>query len=142
MKTAEYKLQISKFIKAKREKVFEAWVNPEIMKRWGCPKELKIGEIQMDFRVGGKFRTSMLGNGDVYIATGVYQEIVLNEKLSFTHGWEGPDQGHTLVTVIFRDKEDGTEVILTHEKLPSEGSMEGHKEGWISTLENLELQFS
>ncbi|PJZ26447.1 hypothetical protein CH352_07720 [Leptospira hartskeerlii] len=142
MKTAEYKLQISKFIKAKREKVFEAWVKPEIMKKWGCPKELKIGEIQMDFKVGGKFRTSMLGNGDVYIARGIYQEIILNEKLVFTHGWEGPDQGNTLVTVIFKDKNEGTEVILTHERLPNESSMEGHKEGWISTLDNLELQFS
>lgn len=38
MKTAEYKLQISKFIKTKREKVFEAWVKPEIMKKWGVLK--------------------------------------------------------------------------------------------------------
>ncbi|WP_165782628.1 SRPBCC family protein [Leptospira neocaledonica] len=142
MKTAEYKLQVSKFIKAKREKVFEAWIQPEIMKKWGCPKELKIGEIQMDFRVGGKFRTSMLGNEDVYIATGIYQEIILNEKLVFTHGWEGPQREETLVTVIFEDKNGGTEIILTHEKLSSESSMEGHKEGWISTLENLELQFT
>lgn len=142
MKTAEYKLQVSKFIKAKRDKVFEAWVQPEIMKKWGCPKELKIGEIQLDFRVGGKFRTSMLGNGDVYIATGIYQEIILNEKLVFTHGWEGPDQANTLVTVVFKDKGEGTEVVLTHERLANESSMEGHKEGWISTLDNLELQFS
>lgn len=108
----------------------------------GCPKELKIGDIQMDFKVGGRYRTSMLGNGEVYTATCIYQEIVLNEKLIFTHGWEGPDQGNTLVTVIFQDKGEGTEVILTHEKLPNEDSMEGHKEGWISTLENLGLQFN
>ncbi|MGJ4746938.1 SRPBCC family protein [Leptospira sp. SA-E8] len=141
MKTAEYKLQVVKFIKAKREKVFEAWTKPEIMKKWGCPKELKIGDIQMDFKVGGKFRTSMLGNGDVYIATGIYQEIVLNEKLVFTHGCEGPDRSDTLVTVLFESKNDGTEVTLTHEKLSSEASAEGHKEGWVSTLDNLELLF-
>ncbi|TGL62065.1 SRPBCC family protein [Leptospira sarikeiensis] len=141
MKATDYKLQISKFIKAKREKVFEAWVQPELMKKWGCPKELTIGEIELDFRVGGKYRTTMLRDEETYIACGEYKEIIMNEKLVFSHGWEGPDREDTLVTVIFSDKGEGTEVLLTHEKLSSDSSMEGHKEGWISTLENLELQF-
>ncbi|GBF38522.1 SRPBCC family protein [Leptospira johnsonii] len=141
MKATDYKLEISQFIKANRTRVFEAWIRPELMKKWGCPKELTIGEIKMDFRVGGKYRTIMLRDEEEYIACGEYKEIIINEKLVFTHGWEGPEREETLVTVIFEDKDGGTEILLTHEKLSNESSMKGHREGWISTLQNLELQF-
>jgi uncharacterized protein YndB with AHSA1/START domain len=130
-------LEVTELIRAKREKVYEAWIRPELMKKWFCPENLRPGQVAMDVRVGGAYRSEMVGEDETYTATGVYQEIVLNEKLVFTHGWEGPDRVETRVTVLFKDKDHGTEVTVIHERLEDPESLKGHKEGWKSTLKNL-----
>jgi uncharacterized protein YndB with AHSA1/START domain len=137
MKKEEFRVQVVKFVNAKRDKVFDAWTKPELMKRWSCPADLTIGAIEADVRLGGRFRTEMIGRDEVHTATGVYEKVTTNEKLVFTHGWEGPDRIETLVTVEFRDKDGGTEITVTHERLKDANSAKGHEQGWISTLENL-----
>lgn len=137
MKKPLHKIQVSQFVKAKREKVFQAWTNPELIKKWSCPEGLKIGAVEADIKVGGRYRTEMRGDEGLFTAIGVYQQIIPNEKIVYTHGWEGPDYTETLVTVEFKEKDGGTEVILTHDRLKSEESAKGHEEGWISTLKNL-----
>jgi uncharacterized protein YndB with AHSA1/START domain len=136
MTNAITRLQVKKFIKASPQKVFEAWTKPEIMKLWFCPEELTPGPITADARVGGKYSGTMIGKDQSHTATGVYQEVIANKKLVFTHGWEGPARAETLVTVELHEKDGGTEVILTHERLAPEG-VEGHTQGWRSTLDNL-----
>lgn len=142
MTAAKDHLQVSVFIQAKREKVFEAWIRPELMKKWFCPENLTPGVVEADVRVGGTYRGSMIDGSNVYTASGTYQEIAPNEKLVFTHGWEGPDRMETLVTVAFKDKDGGTEVTLTHERFASIEQAKGHEKGWVSALENLAKQFA
>lgn len=43
----------------------------------------------------------------------------------------------TLVTVEFRDLGGRTEVVLTHEMLPSEKSRDEHHKGWNGCLDRL-----
>jgi hypothetical protein len=42
----------------------------------------------------------------------------------------------SIVTVEFFDCEGGTELRLTHEKLPNEASRDDHTQGWNSVLIN------
>ncbi|HXS16552.1 MAG TPA: SRPBCC domain-containing protein, partial [Polyangiaceae bacterium] len=43
---------------APRERVFEAWTNPELFKQWWVPKsmDMVLRSCEMDVRVGGTYR--------------------------------------------------------------------------------------
>lgn len=135
-------LQVSRVIKAKREKVFEAWTNPELMKKWFCPQDLVVADVQADARKGGKYKIAMKdeARGKIFTTFGSYREIIPNEKLVFSWEWEEPDQNESVVTVEFSDKDGGTQVTVTHERFKDMNGENGHLEGWTSALENLSKQ--
>jgi uncharacterized protein YndB with AHSA1/START domain len=135
-------LTVSKFIRAKRDKVFAAWVTPEIMNQWFCPSDLTLQESSADPRVGGTFHAVMSGAPGTFTVRGVYREITPSSKLVFTHRWDEPDALETLVTVEFSDLDGGTEVRLTHAQLRDEASARGHEQGWNSTLDELAAYFA
>ena len=127
---------------APRERVFQAWTDPEALKQWFGPHDdFDIPTAEVDPRVGGKYRFVLVSpDGNKNIAGGTYKEVQPNEKLVFTFTWEegGMDIGETLVTVEFRDKGDQTEVSLTHELLPTEEARQAHSDGWNGTMTRLE----
>jgi uncharacterized protein YndB with AHSA1/START domain len=130
-------LQVTRILPATREKLFEAWTRAEILKRWFCPEDCSISHMDASVKLGGRYSVSMICNGKDFTAYGHYQEILLNQKLVFTHGWAGPDRVETLVTVEFRQIEGGTELTLTQERFLDPDEVVSHQEGWISALENL-----
>ena len=121
---------------------FKAWTDPEELKRWWGPPGYDAPSIEVDLRVGGRYRFAMrkLADGRTTIVTGVYQEIVPGVRLVFTWNWEvGPPFGsNTLVTVEFREAEGGTELVLIHERFDSEQARDEHTKGWNGCLEKLE----
>jgi uncharacterized protein YndB with AHSA1/START domain len=132
------KLQVTRVIKAKRARVFDAWTKPELMHLWFAPGNMTVPSASADPRVGGAYRVEMRGDAGVtHIVSGVYQEIVPNELLRFTWGWQGGPKEESLVTIVFKDIEGGTELTLTHERLDSVESRDKHQKGWLGCLENL-----
>jgi uncharacterized protein YndB with AHSA1/START domain len=131
-------LQVTRMVKARRERVFDAWTKPELMHLWFAPGTMTVPHASADLRVGGAYRVEMKGDAEVpHIVGGIYQEIVPNELLRFTWGWQGGPEAQSVVTVEFKDVDGGTEVILTHERLPDAESRDKHQHGWIGCLENL-----
>lgn len=121
-------VQVTKFMAARREKIFAAWTRPDLLARWFWPKL----EAEVDLRVGGRFRFATVLSFGPLVASGTYREIVPNERLVFTWNWEegGGEVPETLVTVEFRQVEGGTEVVVTHEGNPTLQIAENHKQGW------------
>ncbi|MDT7042480.1 SRPBCC domain-containing protein [Candidatus Nitronereus thalassa] len=141
-------IQITKIYQAPREKVFEAWTTPEALKQWFGPSDdFKTPSVEVDLRVGGKYRIQMLApNGESHIVGGTYKEISAPGKLVFTWAWEAgggcgdTEPGattETLVTVEFRNRDGETEMVLTHEQFPNPESREKHNEGWGGCLDRL-----
>jgi uncharacterized protein YndB with AHSA1/START domain len=125
-------------IKARRPRVFDSWTKPELMHLWFAPGTMTVADAAVDLRVGGAYRVEMRSDGAVTnIAAGVYTEIVPNERLSFTWGWKNFPGPESQVTVVFRDVDGGTEVVLTHDRLPNEESRDKHQHGWLGCLANL-----
>lgn len=127
------------------EDVFDAWTNPEVLKRWwgAGPNQTSPG-CEVDLRVGGTYRFQMRDgdSGDVYAVGGEYREIVRPNLLVYTWCWEGEmdpaNRGHvSLVSVEFRTDGDATTVVLEHSGLASEESRGRHGVGWRGSLENL-----
>jgi uncharacterized protein YndB with AHSA1/START domain len=135
-------LEIHCRIPAKPEKVFEAWTHQEAMS-WYCPENMTVIAAEADVKVRGKYRVSMRADtGKVYTFDGIYEEIVPNRKLVFTHQWEASDPVETHVTVEFAEANGGTEITIKHDGIATEEQAKGHEAGWTSTLRNLANQFS
>ena len=143
MKTAEKtSLEIKRFINAPRERVYTAWTEPAELQRWFGPEEVRTIKIAADVRVGGKYRWDLVKqDGEQWACLGEYRELVPGRKIVFTWKWEDDEawENHdSVVTVELSDRDGGTEVKLTHEKLPSEESRDRHNEGWNGVLDRLE----
>lgn len=133
-------LRITRVIHADRQSVWDAWTQPEMMKRWMCPAPNGVQSVESDLKVGGAYAVHMVVEGNHHNAFGVYKEIDEPRRISYTWDWreEAMRMGETLVTVEFNEVDGGTEVVLTHEGFPAAEAKTGHEEGWNACLNNLE----
>ena len=53
--TKNQELFITRIFDAPRERVWKAWTEPDLMKRWWGPKAFTSPYCKIDLRVGGKF---------------------------------------------------------------------------------------
>ena len=94
------------------------------------------GEI--DARPGGAFQITMPGG---QIASGRFVEIVPEQRLVFTWGWEGEappvPPGSTTVVIELEPDPSGTRLRLTHSALAPPPVAELHREGWNRYLDRL-----
>jgi uncharacterized protein YndB with AHSA1/START domain len=143
MNPTDTRLCVKKLIKAKRDRVFEAWTTPELMKQWYAPDEMTVPSATCDLRVGGMYRIEMQGTlmGDEASGTvsGKFIRIVPGELLVFTWRWEGDPSPETLATVELAEVSGGTEVTVTHDRFSSAKARNKHEYGWTGCLENLAL---
>jgi len=135
-------LEIRRFIRASRDRVYAAWTDPVQLKMWFGPENVQTRDLMADARVGGAFRWDCTDpEGKEVTISGEYRELQPGRKIVFTWRLEEDEDWanhRSLVTVEFSDRESGTEVRVTHEKLPNEASRDDHKQGWKSVLDRLE----
>ena len=131
-------LEIRRVFNASRQQIFQAWTQPETIVQWFAPTSEHVTSVpKLDLIAGGQYRIEMKApDGNTYSAIGEYLEISEPEKLVFTWAWDGGDSG-MLVTIDLYEKNNGTELVLTHEKFPDSGSRDHHNEGWIGCLDRL-----
>ena len=98
-------VSIERVLRAPRELVFDAWVEPRHLRRWSAPHGFEIPECDGEARAGGQWFAVMLSpEGTRLRLEGRYLEVVRPERLVFTHQWveagcaPGPE---TVVTVSF-----------------------------------------
>jgi uncharacterized protein YndB with AHSA1/START domain len=140
-------LRLERTFAAPAPVVFDAWMSPEVLRRWwpaGPGWETPVAVV--DARVGGRLRLVMRSpDGEEFGGSGEYVEIKRPVRLVFTWTWDG-HQGHEgtqLVEVDFREREDGsTTVVLTNRGLRDEESKRLHYEGWQLSFDNLDRVFA
>jgi uncharacterized protein YndB with AHSA1/START domain len=122
--------------KASPEAVYNAWLDPETMRRFMSPRpDMHVSEARADPRVGGRFFVLMQGDKP-YPHEGTYLELVPYSRIVFT--WEAPwSAPDTQVELVLTPVAEGTEVVLTHVRFMSEESRDNHLAGWTGILEKL-----
>jgi uncharacterized protein YndB with AHSA1/START domain len=140
--TSTHSLQVSSIIKAPRAKVFAAWTTADTLRKWFAPGDRKPEPAVLDVRPGGQFRIIMQGETDAPTAVGEYREVVADEKLVFTWGWDGDPSQPTLVTVTFTDVEGGTEVVLVHDRFATAETRDHHQQGWQAIIDKMPALFA
>ncbi len=95
-------------------------------------------EAELDPRPGGIYRVLIAGS---YPAGGEFVEVVPNEKVVYTFGWDMADNpitpGSTTVEITLHPEGDKTRVQLVHRGLPDEAAVEMHIHGWDHYLARL-----
>jgi uncharacterized protein YndB with AHSA1/START domain len=131
-------VQLRRRVRARAEEIFDLWTKPDLMALWMSPYPGAVNcQASSDLRPGGAFSLVMSSADSIREVSGAYVEIDRPRKLVFT--WIGPltNDVTTLVTVEFTPRDDETDVVLTHERLPNSAIYEGHTKGWGHILDHL-----
>jgi uncharacterized protein YndB with AHSA1/START domain/DNA-binding transcriptional ArsR family regulator len=147
---------LHRVIPAAPHQVYRAWLEPDLLRRWLAPGELQVTRIEVDERVGGKFRVwhGMTDGGGGTNGGGVggfeceLLELVPDERLVFRWGFVGPERTagpvfDSLLTITLANAPDGATALTLvhqqldalHEAMPQVSANVGH--GWDSVLEKL-----
>jgi uncharacterized protein YndB with AHSA1/START domain len=132
-------LTLKRRLNAAPEKIYAAWTEPQKLMQWLGPAGATMLVAEADVRVGGKYRFVMrTPDGEQHEVSGVYREVVQNEKLVFTWAWISTPERESLVTMLIK-RVDGISVLtLTHEQFFDEAARENHQTGWTGALDKLE----
>ena len=134
-------LEMSRFIRASREKVFDAFLNPEALRIWKCPAGMSSAQASTSGTVGGPWRVAMRApDGADFIVGGIYRELARPSRLVFTWQWERgpmPQAVQTVVEVTLSERDGGTQLDLRHSGFPVAEARDAHGQGWDSTLGKL-----
>lgn len=151
-------LRITRTFDAPLSRVWEAFTNPELIKKWWGPKDFSAPSIQIDFREGGKYLYCMrgaMGPGmpeQDFWSGGEYTEIVPMKKIvctdhfadaeghymnAATIGMPGVWPDEMLVTFEFTEENGKTTLTVTHVGHPIE-MKENATMGWNQSLDKME----
>ena len=132
-------VSVKKTVQAPIEKVFDAWLDPEILARFMMPmKGMPEPEVVNVPRVGGTFTITMHAGDKSLPHTGEYLNIERPNKLVFTWVSDHSIEGSTVTLDFINLGGSTTEVVLTQVKFFDEQARQDHQGGWTSILETLD----
>lgn len=104
--------------------VFEAWTNPELLKRWWAPPSFGITFVscEADVRTGGSYRFVFRHPAaeEPMAFYGRYMEVIPNSRIVWTNE-ESPDGPITTVTFA---EAGGVTSLTLHELYPSQQALD------------------
>jgi uncharacterized protein YndB with AHSA1/START domain len=142
----ERDLILTRVVAAPRARLWAAWTEPDLLKKWFCPAPWSVSDCEIDLRPGGIFRTTMRSpEGLEFPGVGCYLEIIPQERLVWTDalgpGYRPSDEPFMTGIIAFRDVDGGTEYTaraihrdpatrIRHEEM-------GFHNGWSTALDQL-----
>lgn len=145
---SDRELVLTRIINAPREKVFQAWTDPELLKQWFTPRPWTTPVVQVDVRPGGANLIVMRGpDGNEFPNRGVYLEVVRNERLVFTDAytkaWEPSAKPFMTAVLTFEDAGGGQTKYTARVLHWTAADREAHEKmgfhpGWDKATDQLE----
>lgn len=151
-------LFISHLFDAPSEIVFEAWTDPEELKRWYAPDGCSIEFKHLDTTQGGHFHSCIHDpvHGECWVK-GTYLQVIPNQKLVFTmvmsdqygNSVSSVAAGKTeewpeeqITTVTFEPIGSQTKVTIHQTVSEEEAKKTGAYQSWIKMFNKLQLQLT
>ena len=135
------------------EKVWQAWTDPALLKRWWGPENVTIPECEVDLRVGGKFHIVMEAGeamgpykGTRWPMQAEYTAVEPNSKLAYTaKAWTEGDEDATQIdqfTEVTMAPEDGKTKVHVRAGITNAGpnaqmAIQGMEYGYQQQLDKL-----
>jgi uncharacterized protein YndB with AHSA1/START domain len=141
---------IAREFDAPRHLVYRAWTTPELVKRWWAGHRGEMRLVEIDLRVGGRWRHVMVTDDGFEVAFhGEYREIVPNERIVATEVYEQPGEpdGEGVVDVVTFTEVDGRTILELLVQAPSrevrdaivDSGMEAGMQEHLDVLEQLAI---
>jgi len=134
-------LRLARTLAPPPDRVFSACVESTELAAWWGPAGFTAPGIELDVRVGGKYRIAMQPpEGELFHLRGEFLEIERPRRLSYTFEWEepDPDDQQTLVTLTFREARRGTELLLEQGPFATQARHDLHHAGWTDSFVRLD----
>lgn len=127
---ADEQVLITREFEVPRQLVFRAWTTPDLVKRWWSGQHGTMKSVEIDLRVGGRWRYVMETNEGPEIAFhGEFHEIVTDERLVNSEVYEMTDDPESdpaaRVTTEFADAGDGRTAMTMLTVMPDKESRDG-----------------
>lgn len=132
-------VDITRVIRAPRERVFAAWTAPHLLVQWWGPGPVTCPEAHIDLREGGAYRIANLEtDGSITWISGTFEKVRPPEQLVYT--WEVSilTAPPTLVTLDFQTHPEGTRIVLRHERFTEGAIRDMHGRSWELCFDKLE----
>ena len=143
--------QVSQIIKAPREAVYQAFLDPDAVAAWLAPDRMSAQVDILEPRVGGRFKMSLTyldqqdrprgkTSEDTDTSEGTFVELIPNEKIVQVVEFESeqPDfAGEMRLTWTLADTDGGTEVTILCEDIPKGIRLEDNALGSQQSLRKL-----
>jgi uncharacterized protein YndB with AHSA1/START domain len=133
-------VRLYRVLRAKPEKVYRAFLNPDAVARWLPPNGFTCKVDHLDAKVGGTFRMAFTnfstGNGNAF--GGTYLDLVPGERIRYTDKFDDPKlPGEMITTIEMRAVLCGTELTAVQEGIPEMIPPEFCYLGWQESLDAL-----
>lgn len=132
---------VRRFLPASREEVFDAWLDAEGMREWMRPGPVSDCAVTLEPYLGGRFSIVMSSPQGEVVNRGEILALERPSKLQFSWVSSRWNNEETLVTLELRQAGAECELILTHERFPSEFSSTQLLSGWDEMLRKLSSRF-
>jgi len=155
MNKSKNELIITRVFDAPRERVWKAWTDSEMLKRWWGPKGFSSPVAKFDLKVGGKYLNCMRSpEGKDYWSTGVYRKIMEPEQLIMTDSF-ADQEGNVVpathyglgadfplemqISVMFEEQTGRTKLTLKHSGTAgvNEKDLSDMEQGWNQSFDKL-----
>jgi uncharacterized protein YndB with AHSA1/START domain len=131
-------LIVRRSIRASPERIFDAWTQPQHLKHWWGPQSVQCVDAEVDLRVGGRYRiANQFPDGKILWISGEFEVVERPQRLVYTWQVGEPQTAAERVTVTFEVHGDITEVIVAHERIPTDAMRDMHQQGWVGCLDGL-----
>lgn len=140
---------VRRFIDAPRARVYQALLDPAALPGWKVPDGMTLHVHRFEPREGGAIRISLTydspsATGKTTAHTDTYHgrfvRLIPNELIVEVDEFESDDpalRGEMTITIALADADGGTELVATHDGLPSAVSLEDNETGWHMALDKL-----
>jgi len=119
-------------IKAPAAKVWDAFVNPSVIKQY-----MMGADVKSDWKKGSSITWSGEIEGKPYKDEGEILDIIPEKRLEYSHtAGSNPSETHK-VTVILDEKDGGTQVKLMQDNNANTKAKDAHQKNWNMMLESL-----
>lgn len=139
-------LILNRIIEAPPEKLYRAWTEPELLKRWFAPLPWTTPHAELDVRPGGSSLVIMRGpDGEEFPNPGVYLEVEPNRRLvmtdAYTSAWVPAAKPFITIILTFEDLGGRTNytALVRHWSVEDREAHEkmGFQEGWGQATDQL-----
>ena len=139
---SDLSLTVERTINARQEDVFNAWLNPDMLRKFMMPAPgMSVAKAANDPRKGGRFDIVMQAGENEIPHSGTYFEIDPYDRIVFS--WESPFSADgSTVTLAFEPADQGTRITLTHIRFTDAETRDNHEGGWNGILDALDSAMS